>query len=309
MPSSSAMVAPATWRAYKYSFTTDVLDRTAPVSAPQVTFTPSTGGSERLYVQAVDRAGNVSPVRLYRFSVNHTSAAARWLLDGSASATPQVGHLDAVGTNHLTLSTPSEWVNGPLADLGSNPADRALRFDATTDTATSVGPALNTSQSYTVSAFVKAESLTSAQTVVSQDGLTYAGFKLGIHPASACGAVGQACWAFWTDVADSAPGSAAYTRSNVPVVPGRWTHLTGVYDATAGTITLYVCDVEGTAEPALQQTTSFTATWTAGGSVQLGRARVFSGYGERFTGAIDDVRLTPAAQALPDIRQACQKLS
>ena len=40
-----------------------------PATAPTIAYTPTTSGPHTLQVQAVDRAGNVSPARLYRFTV------------------------------------------------------------------------------------------------------------------------------------------------------------------------------------------------------------------------------------------------
>ncbi|MEU5717383.1 LamG-like jellyroll fold domain-containing protein [Streptomyces sp. NPDC020403] len=57
-----------------------------------------------------------------------------------------------------------------------------------------------------------------------------------------------------------ADGTWSYQRvaSNNPAVPGAWTHLAGVYDATANTISLYV-------NGEFQGVTPFTGAWAATG--------------------------------------------
>jgi len=62
-----------------------------------------------------------------------------------------------------------------------------------------------------------------------------------------------------------------------------WTHLTGVYDASAGQLRLYVGGI-------LRATTAYTTAWPATGGLTIGRARV-NGTAAHFAGgAIDDVR-------------------
>ncbi|OJX94691.1 MAG: hypothetical protein BGO96_01070 [Micrococcales bacterium 73-15] len=290
---------------YKYSVNSDALNQSiSATGTPQIAFTPTTVGSQRILVQSVDRAGNTGPVLTYRFSVGFPSTAARWLLDDATGVTAT----DAVGSNDLSVSTGTQWVNGPLADLVGDPGDTALHFDAAGDTAASSGPALNTATSYTVSAFVTSHGAGTGRVAVSQDGTTNSGFKLGILPASSCGSLGQPCWGFWIDNTDAQPTTATYARSTTPALTDHWTHLTGVYDATVGEIRLYVCDVEDALpEPVLQATTAFTATWAAGGPVQLGRGRTSGIYKENWIGSIDDVQLANVALPINDIRQHCQK--
>jgi hypothetical protein len=95
-----------------------------------------------------------------------------------------------------------------------------------------------------------------------------------------------------TDSSYSANGSPALTT---------WTHLVGVFDANAQTVTLYV---NGVARPS----TSHTALFNATGPLQVGRVKEFGGFLDgsgglvgagAWSGRVDDVRayrraLTPA---------------
>jgi hypothetical protein len=90
--------------------------------------------------------------------------------------------------------------------------------------------------------------------------------------------------------------------SATPAQPGVWTHLAGVYDATAHQMRLYVNGVASTA-------TAVSATWNAVGATRLGGAQWNGGPVDYWPGALDDTRALARAASTTDIQDimaACQ---
>ncbi|WP_168210074.1 LamG-like jellyroll fold domain-containing protein [Oerskovia sp. KBS0722] len=297
---------------YKYSFNSDSMNQTTGVgnwNAADISFTPDGVGSQRLLVQAVDRAGNTSPVRTYRFSVNFLGTSGSWRMDEGAGA---VAADSSGGGRVLGLSPSVQWGGGPLADFAGEASDRALVFDAASDTAHTTGPVVNTSGSYTVMAFVKAKDLAGIGVAVSQDGQSYGAFKLGRLGSPYCTGGVATCWGFWASQ-DESGAHPAIASGSAAVEPESWVHLTGVRDAVAGTVSLYVCEL-GTpeapksGEPVRAATTHLgPVTWSSGGPLQVGRGLVAGAHGENWSGAIDDVRVYDSIVSIDEIRRACQK--
>jgi hypothetical protein len=295
---------------YKYSFDSDALNLEAGVisgsssdQSVDVSFTPQTAGSHTLYVQSVDKAGWTSVEYLYRFYVDFPGENGWWKLDEGAGAAA----LDATANgNHLTV-TGATWVDGPLAEAGADPADKALHFASTTDAASSVDPVVATNKSFTVMAMVRLDTTSATYTAVSQDGEFSSGFKLGhVGLDSACTASGGNCWRFSMITADS-PTSGVIVRALAPVevAAGEWVHLTGVYDASTSQVALYVCDpYTGTTVTA---TSAHTSSWNAAGAFQVGRGQYRGSVVDFWPGDISDVRVFNTALSSSDqsVRDAC----
>lgn len=156
-----------------------------------------------------------------------------------------------------------------------------MNLNGTTGYAATSGPAVNTSQSFTVSAWVylNALSTTTNSTFVSQSdaGETAAnGFQLYYSS-------GAQVWAFdrHNDDTTSTSFTAAYGQK---AVAGQWTHLVGVYDADSGLMSLYV-------NGHLSATKTYTGTvWNASGPIEIGRRLYQGSYGEYANAEISDVR-------------------
>ncbi|MFF3066318.1 LamG-like jellyroll fold domain-containing protein [Oerskovia sp. NPDC057915] len=297
---------------YKYSFNSDALNNYIGIAnwyAADISFTPTSVGSQRLLVQAVDRAGNTSPVRTYRFSVNFLGTSGSWRMDEGSGAVVS----DASGGGRaLGLSSSVQRGGGPLADFAGDTSDRALVFDGASDAAHTTGPVVNTSGSYSVMAFVKAKDLAGIGVAVSQDGQSYGAFKLGQLSGPYCTGGAARCWGFWASQNESG-APPAIAASSAVAEPESWVHLTGIRDASAGTVSLYVCEL-GTpeapksGEPVLAATTPLgPVTWSSGGPLQVGRGLVAGSHGENWSGAIDDVRVYDSIVTIDAIRRACQK--
>ncbi|NTW40890.1 MAG: LamG domain-containing protein, partial [Cellulomonadaceae bacterium] len=234
-------------RTFRYGFDDSAMASSVGLNV-QVSYTPTKAGTHTLYVQSVDAGGLAGPRRDYQFTVDVPGAAGLWLFDESgapASAT------DSSGAGHpLTLSSATLRVPGVLAELdpsGAPANDGALHLASAGDQATSAAPVVATAGSYTVTAFVKVDDLTAAQTAVSQGATHTSAFELGVRPAGdpACPGA-EACWAFTLAGADSASAPSGTTvASGVPVAAGQWVFLAAEYDAAAGVARLYVADPGG----------------------------------------------------------------
>ncbi|MBV9446849.1 MAG: hypothetical protein JO345_13285 [Streptosporangiaceae bacterium] len=156
----------------------------------------------------------------------------------------------------------------------------AASFDGTTGYMTTSRQAINTTGSYTISAWVKPEAL--GGIILSQYGSQASCIRLSITSTDPA----TAAWRF--AVTDSSSASATSTSatagSTYPVTLGAWTHLTAIYDAADKRITLYVngtrADSAGTSGVWSSGCDTFALSrWNGGGTL--------GGY---FDGKIADVQ-------------------
>lgn len=288
---------------YKYSFNSTALDRSTTVASPTVSFTPTAAGSQTLYVQSVDRAGWTSPRQSYAFSVAFPASTV-WKLDEttgtSAASVSPTG--DAFP---LTLSPAPTRVDGPYAEAGFDPADRALLLGGSGAVGTSARIPVQTSANFAVSALVRADTASGAASVLSQDGTTTAGFDLGYRP---CASGPGSCWSFALPRADAATPALDAAVSTVPVETGQWTLVTGVHDAGAGTLRLFVCtvgDEPGDLEPIGPVTVPHASAWSATGTFRLGGTR--SAGVAAWTGAVSEVRSWTGVVDDTTVNRACNQ--
>jgi alpha-L-arabinofuranosidase len=187
---------------------------------------------------------------------------------------------DSSGGGHpLTLQGGASWATGVVGP-------HALAVTPQQDAA-SAGPVIDTSKSFTVSAWVNLASTTGYQTFVSEDGTQVSGFYLQLRGDS-----GR--FAFTRLAYDSTAAYGAIATTTIVPQPGVWYLVTGVYDATAQTISLYV-------NGALQQTTPALAPWSATGPLAVGRGFYNATPTDWVSGAIDDVRAYDGALTGHDI--------
>ncbi|MCP2331279.1 LamG-like jellyroll fold domain-containing protein [Actinoalloteichus caeruleus] len=148
-------------------------------------------------------------------------------------------------------------------------------------------PVVATSQSFSITAWVRTEELgASAQTAVSMGSWYVSGSLLQYRPSS-----GK--WAFmlpWTrelggmDMAESARAARA----------GEWTHLVGVYDSADGEIRLYV-------DGQLAGHDDRVSSWNAEGGIQIGRATYTEADTDYWHGSLSDVRVYSGVLTEPQI--------
>ncbi|MFI2764792.1 ricin-type beta-trefoil lectin domain protein [Streptomyces echinatus] len=212
------------------------------------------------------------------------TAAHRWNLDDASGTTAA----DPTGNTPATLAGGASWTT----DIDRGPA---LNLNGSSAYAATTGPGVNTSGSFTVSAWVRLNSLSGANsTFVSQSDAPSVGAANGLQLYYSSKAQ---VWAFGRHNDDTT--STAFTAAyGAKAVAGKWTHLVGVYDADADQLLLYV-------NGHLSATKAYTGTtWNASGPVQFGRRLSQGTYGEYANGRLSDVRLyatplPPADAAAP----------
>ncbi|MFT3789433.1 MAG: carbohydrate binding domain-containing protein [Tepidisphaeraceae bacterium] len=189
----------------------------------------------------------------------------RWALDDGAGTNA----VDATGNGHnATLSAGASWSAG---NVGSG----AMSVNgSSTGLATIAGPMVDTSASFTVSAWVKLNSLSGFQTVVSIAGTTVSGFYLQLRGDSGVFAM--------TRIGSDSNSSGTVASAASAPSTGTWYHLVGVNDVAAGTISLYVDGLQAS-------TAAFTSSWKATGDTFIGHGLYGGNHVDFVNGAIDDV--------------------
>ncbi|MEU9446441.1 FG-GAP-like repeat-containing protein [Streptomyces sp. NPDC048304] len=193
---------------------------------------------------------------------------------------------DTTGSLNATGSGGATWATGDLFSP-------AAHLDGTGSLTS--GSAVATNGSFTVSAWVKPESL--AGTVLSQKGSSTSGFALYADATSKT-------WRFKMPQSDSTSASVdTATATGLAAQIGAWTQLTASYDASAGTMTLYVNGKQAA-------TATHTSKWSATGAFTIGNgSAAFTGsianvstYQQALTGAqvasLADVSYVPAGNVI-----------
>ncbi|WP_112471275.1 LamG-like jellyroll fold domain-containing protein [Streptomyces triticisoli] len=242
-------------------------------TATTQTITPNQAGENTIQVWGYDAAGHSSLTGYYSFLVKGAEKPSGiWHLDNSLTDS-------TTATQHPLTSSGAAW--DTLARSGS----AAAKLNGTSAYLSTSGAVLDTTKSFTVSAWARLTKKDVNYTVLSQAGTNASGFQLYYSTA-------YNAWIFnrhQTDVT-----SPAITRSiaTKPPVLNVWTHLAGVYNAAAQTLQLYVNGVpQGNPVP-------FTATpWKASGNLQVGRLWHAATGKENFAGTIDEVKVWSRALA------------
>ena len=179
------------------------------------------------------------------------------------------------GSLSLTLTGSPTWSTSHPA--GSVTAG-SLVLNGTSQAGATSGPAVTATSSFAVSAWVKLASLpTGNAAVVAQNGSTASGFVLGYQASSGD-------WGFWFNSADSAsPTVTGVYDTAAAATAGTWTQLTGVYNASAGQIKLYV-------NGKLAASASYTPAWSPGGALTVGQALASGSAADWLPGSVSDVR-------------------
>jgi hypothetical protein len=103
-------------------------------------------------------------------------------------------------------------------------------------------------------------------------------------------------WAFSRSTSDVSAAVTDDAWAPTPAPMNAWLLLTGVYDANAGTISLYF---NGT----LQKTVpTRTAPWASSGPFEVGRSWYNSYPSNPFTGGVSDVRVYNRALTAPEVQ-------
>lgn len=165
--------------------------------------------------------------------------------------------------------------------------------------ATSPRSVIRSDESFSLSVWARLDDASAMnQTILGADGNRVSGFYLGARTNGQ----GVPFWSLMmkaTDDETSPSEWAGGTTDAFAASIGKWTHLTGVYNATAKTITLFVNGVKATT------VTRTGGNWSAGGLFTIGCAKYAGVAGDYFRGAISDVKVWRGA--LTDAEAAAVK--
>ncbi|WP_176968959.1 LamG domain-containing protein [Amycolatopsis xylanica] len=232
---------------------------------------PQSKGPHVLSVWSCNRAATASSRTDYTFNVKDASApVASWQLEGTG--TSQATGLRYAGQG---MGNFGAGKLGQAATLTSQAGD----YFATS------ARVLDTTASFSVSAWVNPADLTGRRAVLSQDGGQTSGFVVQYLETGK--------WAFSVSSADTANPQTASALSAAPATANAWTHLTAVYDAGAHTASLYV---NGQA-----QSTVAATTWNSSGPLVLGGAKVSGSRGYLLKGALDEIAVFDRALPAADV--------
>lgn len=184
------------------------------------------------------------------------------------------------GSGTIAADTGSSAAFPATASGGASltPGGYAL-FDGSTGYAATSAPAIDTTKSFTVAAWVKLTNTNGYQTVLTQQGNKVGGFHLEFENNGTDGKI----WAFARATSDSP--SPAFIRANSAggVQVGVWTHLIASWDAATGLMSLYV---NGQRVATAIDNTPIAST----GPFVIGRGFVNSTGNNYTSGGIADVR-------------------
>ncbi|MEU6229565.1 LamG-like jellyroll fold domain-containing protein [Streptomyces sp. NPDC047042] len=231
-----------------------------------VSLAPDVRGVNTLTVQTWDAAGNGSLSYTYTFKVAPGAApVAHWSLDEGTGTTAT----DSVSGRTAALAGSAGWSS--LARLG-----KSLQANGTSSYAATSSSVLDTTKSFTISAWARLTGNSHNAVAVAQAGVN--GSTFAIYYSTSYNA-----WIFnryTTDVA--APTIVRSIGTTTPEV-GVWSHLMGVYDAQEQTIQLFVNGVPQ-GDPV-----AFTTPWQGTGGLQIARGQYGSAFSDYFPGQVDEV--------------------
>lgn len=311
-------------KAYRWRFMTSKADATktvnarttnAPVTATDVK--PGLAGTQTLSVEAsdlkLDKDGRVrwGPPAYFAFKVDLAQdASGRWQFGELKPGTGTMAAADTatVGVRH-NATLVGEAGTGGSTRARRGAGDYSLRLnDGTSDPAQQTGyaatasPAVNTQDSFTVSAWVYLTDDSANRVVLSQPGSKTNAFAL-YYSAS------YKKWVFSRADKDQADPVLIRSLADVASPPLQvWTHLAGVFDAhrdsdkSNDTIQLFV-NGQSQGSPVVLATTAATyEPWAATGGLQFGRSVTAGVGGSHFFGLLDEVAVWQDARSSDLVR-------
>jgi hypothetical protein len=231
---------------------------------------PSQGGWNTLEVQSRNEFGQLSQTAYFLFNAGpRPKAVGSWGFDDGSGTTAAD---TTVPAHPLTL------VNGASLD-GKGRILGSVALDGTDDYAQTADPVIDTSKSFTISAWARPTNAARTGVVAAVTGTSSSAFGL-YYDASV------KRWLFARTSADVKNPTRYQASSTEAPVNGAWTQLIGTYDASTGALQLFV-------NGRLQQTGTSPATpsWHASGPLTVGRAKFAGAFTGNFTGSLDQVNL------------------
>jgi hypothetical protein len=231
---------------------------------------PAKAGLNTLDAQSINEIGQFGQTAHFLFNVGpRPKQVGSWGFDDGSGATAAD---TAVPAHPLTL------MNGAALDTKGRIAG-SVALDGVDDYAESADPVIDTSKSFTISAWARPTAANKTGVVAAVSGTNSSAFGL-YYDASA------KRWVFARTSADVANPARYQATSKEAPVNGTWTHLVGTYDAATGSLQLFV-------NGRLQQTTTSptAAAWHASGPLTVGRAKYAGVFTGNFAGSLDQIDL------------------
>jgi hypothetical protein len=236
---------------YRYGVNSPNPNRYVPAGATDgsatITVTPFNPAALSLYVDAVDRAGNVSPVAT-PFQIETVSppeniaTLAWWPLNAGSGNTAA----DTTGNGSDVTLWSSGADLGCAASAGPSGYRCTLNLDGSSGRAFTAEPVLGNNGSFSVSAWVKPSDCSGTCVLMSQGGTTVSGFTLGYQSSCTQGTTIGPCWIMSMPTSDSATAKVNSVRTAPDTAAtGQWTQVTGVYDATQQQLLVYINGGDG----------------------------------------------------------------
>jgi hypothetical protein len=221
--------------------------------------------------EKVIEAGSGAPA-----STGSKKAVGAWAFDSTSGVTSP----DSTGkASDATLTGGAKLVDGEHGE--------ALGLDGKTAQATASVPKLDTTQSYSVSAWVQMNALPTAySTVVAANGMSTGSSPFFLQYSGSNNPTQGFAFSF--------PNGPRAIATNVAVKTGQWYHVVGVRDADAGTISVYV-------NGALQATAKTTETNATTGTLTIGRGQWQGNDVDFLNGAVDGVQVFDRALSASDV--------
>lgn len=245
---------------------------TTPGQPQKLSVIPLTTGPNVVRFWSYNAAGTPSPVSYNTLKVNASLPVGYWRLDEASG-----GGVDQTGGRTLTPT------GGVTRDVGisGDSADRSMLFDGTTGYASTDSAMVDTSHSFSMSAWVNLTDLTRSQTAVGVDGYQLSRAWLGYDATTGN-------FTFTLPQSDSTSAPLRTAQSAQPAVTGEWDFLVGSYNADTGQMALYVNQESAVTTPAPN-------AWDAPGYLRVGTNTPVTGRAvtdqQRWQGGVDEVRV------------------
>ncbi|WP_442819011.1 LamG-like jellyroll fold domain-containing protein [Streptomyces sp. NBC_01235] len=274
---------------YQYTLSSWTTWPTASGASPSVSITPDASGTYTLFVRAKDNVGRYGAWSAVDFLVAAGSGpVARYHFDeaggvaadtATAGTTRHPATLSAAGAVRddrgrrglITHDATGQPLATPVTDKG-------LALDGSAGSASTTGPVLETRSSYTVSAWAWVDpSSTKTVSLLSQTPSTASPWTKKYSPFVISYGGKWSVRVFSTEGTFSREAESPFASPK-----GVWTHVAGVYDATAKKVYLYVNGKQVASADA-------GTPWSADGSMEIGRVMYGDSYLDTFKGSIDEV--------------------
>ncbi|WP_246203599.1 LamG-like jellyroll fold domain-containing protein [Streptomyces tailanensis] len=286
--------------AYQYKLSTDTA-WSSEISGNKVTasVTPDTEGTYRLYARAKDSLGRWGAQNLIDFKVSDGEAPqAEWHFDEASGSAVDSGTGVDADEDTLVLSASGAARDGRGrrgTDVDTGVEDTSLLLDGSSGYAATDGAVLDTSGTYTVSAWVRLDDITKPQVLLSQSGSLHSPFYVLYNPVS-----GR--WGMATTSSDTSSATASYSYMAAPTAANRWTHLAFVHNATTQTMRLIV-NGEWYIEKAA------AGGWSSSGNLQVGRGLLDGVFQYPLDGSVDEVKAWQRGLSFSEIAREARALN